>query len=235
MTKSKALHLGILLSFLAFTLASPVLAEEDYTEDEVLEEETVQPPPAKAAQPKPKKNSQKRKFVTDHPERSDAGIFHVGFAVGGNFYMEPEFALDASTGAKVFADNYTKDFGFQGGAYFDYDYSQLDENIPLGLRGFVGYKYILNTTHAFSIDGMVRRMFNFSEKVAFGLGVGGSAAIWFRQESDTSDEETLFLPSLLIGAGFEFEPFMVDFKWLVNRIGSESTIMGFELYFGVRL
>lgn len=238
MTFKNTLHLGTIFSVLLFTLiAKPIWAEENYDEEDVLaEEETVTDPPPQPARPVNKKKAppQKRKFVTDHPERSDAGIFHVGFALGGNFYMEPSFTTDAA-GARTFDDTYHRDFGFQGGVYFDYDYSQLEENIPLGLRGFVGYKYILNTTHAFSIDGMVRRMFNFSEKAAFGLGVGASAAIWLRTETATSDEETLFLPSILIGAGFEFQPFMVDFKWLLNRIGSDSTIMGFELYFGVRL
>jgi hypothetical protein len=66
--------------------------------------------------------------------------------------------------------------------------------------------------------------------------MGGSAAVWYRpQSSSAPNEEVIFLPSLLLGAGFEFNPFMVDFKWLINRVGADSTIMGFELYFGFRI
>src|SRR5438067_882287 len=57
------------------------------------------------------------------------------------------------------------------------------------------------------------------------------------QEEPTTpaEEEIIFLPSAILGFGFEYEPFMVDFKWLLNRFGQDSTITGFELYFGFRL
>ena len=133
------------------------------------------------------------------------------------------------------------DFGFQGGAYFDYDYSELPQNIPLDLRAMIGYKNVHSGTHVFALDGMVRMMFRFSEKADFGLGFGGSAAVWYRPENTNaangpiSAEEIVFLPSLLLGAGFDFTPLMVDFKVLINKIGQDATRMGFELYFGFRL
>jgi len=201
---------------------------EDYGDDIVDQRPTESPRPIVP----PKKNRERRRYVTDHPERSDAGIFHVAAAVGGNFYVEPTVTYPS----RVPTGNYAKDFGFQAGAYFDYDYSQMDENIPLALRGFVGYKYILRSIHVFSFDGMVRRMFQFSEKTSFGIGMGASTALWFRAVTDISPEEEIaFLPSLLIGAGFEFNPFMIDFKWMINRFATDATITGFELYFGVRL
>lgn len=175
-----------------------------------------------------------RKYFVPDTQRVDAGMFHVAFALGGNFYVEPQIASIglAPTG------EYFKDFGFQGGVYFDYDYSELADNIPLALRGMVGYKYILNSVHVFTFDGVIRRMFRMSEHSSFGLGIGGSAAVWYRQGSDRptfANEEVIFLPSFVIGAGFDFNPFMVDFKWLINRFGENSTITGFELYFGFRL
>ncbi len=181
---------------------------------------------------KTKKKKNRRLFVTEDQEpRSDAGIFHAGFALGGNFYVEPK----VSKTTREPTGDYYKDFGFQAGVYFDYDYSELEENIPLGLRGMVGYKYILNSVHVFAFDGAVRRMFRMAENTSFGLGIGGSAAVWYRVGSDTADEEVLFLPSFLITAGFEFNPFMVDIKWLINRFGQDSTITGVELSVGVRI
>lgn len=175
-----------------------------------------------------------RKYFVPDPSRVDAGVFHVAFAGGGNFYLEPEvtFGTNTPTG------NYFKDFGFQAGAYFDYDYSELPENIPLALRGMVGYKYVLNSAHVFTFDGVVRRMFRLSENASFGLGLGGSAAVWYRQPSTTqifATEQVVFLPSLILAAGFDFNPFMIDFKWLINRMGQGTCITGFELYFGFRL
>lgn len=172
-----------------------------------------------------------RKYFVPDTDRTDAGIFHVGFAVGGNFYMEPE--LNATT--RVATGDYFRDLGFQLGVFFDYDYSALTENVPLGLRGMVGYKYVLNSENVFAFDGMARYMMRFSDRATFGIGLGASAAIWYRVASTTSQQEIIFLPSFLLGAGFEYNPFMVDFKWLINRIGEDSTIMGFELYFGLRL
>lgn len=179
-------------------------------------------------------DTKKRHYLTrnEQEHRVDAGVFHVAFAVGGNFYVEPQ--VNATTKAPL--GDYFKDFGFQGGVYFDYDYSELDENIPLALRGMIGYKYILSSVHVFTFDGVVRRMFRLSEYSAFGVGIGGSTAMWYRSVTSTSpDEEMIFLPSFIIGAGFEFNPFMVDFKWLINRFGADSTITGLELYFGIRL
>ncbi|MBI4404462.1 MAG: hypothetical protein HY537_09890 [Deltaproteobacteria bacterium] len=215
--------------FLCLMIARPLLGEPPAGDESFSEEpknnveELPAPPPIAAPQPvRPK-----RKYFIEDPQRIDAGIFHVAFAAGGNFYIEPK--LDAN---RVPLGDYFKDFGFQGGAYFDYDY----DDINLGLRGFLGYKYILNSVHVFTFDPMVRYLWKFSDKVHFGLGVGGSAAIWFRKVTDTSGrEEVAFIPSLLLGAGFDFNPFMVDFKWLINRIGPDSTIMGWEGYFGFRL
>jgi hypothetical protein len=178
------------------------------------------------------KKTQKRKYMVEGGNRSDAGVFHVAAAAGGNFYIEPQ--LDPDTG--LANGTFFKDFGFQAGIFFDYDYSEIDANIPLMLRGMVGYKYVLSSTHVFAFDGVVRRQFRFSEKASFGLGLGGSAAVWYRSVTTTSPlEEIVVLPSFVLEAGFDFNPFMVDFKWLVNRIGSDSTLMGFELYFGFRL
>lgn len=198
--------------------------------------QTSQPPPNSQPLPTQPRNQyqpqpQRRKYFQEDPNRIDAGIFHVAMAAGGNFYIEPE--VDAN---KVPNGNFFKDIGFQAGVYFDYDYSELDQNIPLMLRGMVGYKYVLSSVHVFTFDGMVRHMWRWSERASFGLGMGGSAALWYRTITETSaSEEVVILPSLLLGAGFEFHPFMVDFKWLINRIAADNIIMGFELYFGFRL
>lgn len=171
---------------------------------------------------------EKKRFFVEDPGRIDAGSFHVAFVGGGNFYIEP--MVDKTTRTPL--GEYFKDFGFQGGVIFDYDY----EDVPLGLRGFGGYKYILSSVHVFGFDGTARILFPFSDNAKFGLGTGISAAIWYRSITATSDrEEVFFLPSLVIEAGFDFHPFMTDFKWLINRIGEENTIMGFELYFGIRI
>lgn len=220
----------LLLCTTLLTLALPTFAEEEgSTSEEGIQQEQV--PPSK-----PARRSKKRYFGTEKPERIDAGVFHVGFAGGGNFYTEPKYKVDATTGKKEPTGDYYKDFGFQAGAYFDYDYSELTENVPLALRGMLGYKYILSSVHVFTFDGVVRRIFRVSDNSTFGIGMGGSAAVWYRSVTSTSpDEEVIFLPSFLIGAGFEFNPFMADFKWLINRVGGDNTIMGFELYFGFRL
>lgn len=211
--------------------ATTLRAEED--------DGTTEEKPAAAAEPSSttkstkEKDKQKRKYMIYDPDRVDAGIFYVGFAAGGNFYIEPQ--IDTTT--KAPNGQYFKDFGFQAGVFFDYDYSALEENIPLALRGMVGYKYILSSVHVFAFDAMVRRMFRFSEKSTFGLGFGASAALWFRPGSLTppvAAEEIIFLPSLVMGAGFEFNPVMVDFKLLINRIGQDATILGTELYVCVR-
>jgi hypothetical protein len=212
---------------LGITAHSPsALAEAGYDDEPPKSIEA--PPPAIPAR---NRRQEKRRYFQPDTDRTDAGIFHVGIAAGGNFYIEPQ--VDTN---KVPTGEFFKDFGFQAGVFFDYDYSEMDENIPLMLRGMVGYKYILSSVHVFTFDGMVRHMWRFSDKASFGLGMGGSAALWFRTITDTSaTEEMVLLPSLLLGAGFEFEPFMVDFKWLINRIASDNVIMGFELYFGFRL
>jgi len=180
------------------------------------------------------KRGRKKKYFVEDTERTDAGIFHVGFGVGGNFYMEPK--IDTTTKAPT--GDYFKDFGFQAGIFFDYDYSGLAENIPLGLRGMIGYKYILNSVHVFGFDGSARMMFRFSDSASFGIGPGTSAAVWYRAASagpPAANEEIIFLPSFLIEAGFEFTPFFVDVKWLINRFGEDSTITGLELYFGFHI
>src|SRR4051794_2979258 len=38
-----------------------------------------------------KKEGDKRKYFNDEEKRIDAGVFHVGFGAGGNFYTEPKF------------------------------------------------------------------------------------------------------------------------------------------------
>jgi hypothetical protein len=243
MSPSKSYRFIILL--LAWNVSSAVAAESatsDTTplplsslmaQDDVPADTEESPPPPIHSRPAKKVDS--RHYFTDTTPRTDAGVFHVGFAVGGNFYIEPQF--DSSTGQAT--GDYFKNLGGQGGVYFDYDYSEVAENIPLMLRGMIGYKYILadgtTATHVGAFDGMVRYMWRFSEGASFGAGLGGSAAVWYRIQSTESNEEVVFLPSLLLGAGFEFNPFMVDFKWLINRIGADSTIMGFELYFGFRI
>ena len=225
---------------LALSVARPCFGADDENKGD---EETVQsstnnettpesPPPA--AKTKSPKKKEKRQYVTDNPNRSDAGVFHVGFAGGGNFYVEPQ--VDSTTG--LANGQYFTDFGFQVGVYFDYDYSEVDTNIPLMLRGMVGYKYVLNSTNVFTFDGVAERVFRLSEYASFGLGLGASAAVWYRVGSDIAPASTMqviFLPSMIVTAGFQFDPFMVDFKWLINRFGQNSTITGFELYFGFRL
>jgi hypothetical protein len=218
---------------------SDYLEEDPYSQKSPSETPEAAQSPSRAQPARPTRQSsggnrtrgEKRKYFTDDSPRSDAGVFHVGFAAGGNFYIEPRINL--STG--VATGDFFKDFGFQAGVYFDHDYSELDENIPLMLRGMVGYKYVLSSVHVFSFDGMVRHMFRLSDKASLGVGIGASGAVWYRTASTNSNEEILFLPTVLIGAGFEFNPFMVDFKWALNRVGGENTIMGFELYFGFRL
>ncbi len=205
------------------------LSSQEETKTEIKEVPVKTPPQAKEAAIQKKQT--RRKYFTDNTPRVDSGIFYIGIAAGGNFYIETKF--DDNTGQP---SGEFKDFGFQAGVYFDWDYSQLNENIPLGLRGMVGYKYITNSTHVFSFDGLVRRMWQFSESSTFGLGFGGSMAIWYRElTSQTRSEQIIFLPTLILGAGFEFSPFMVDLKALINRWSSEKIIAGFELYFGVRL
>ncbi len=230
--------LSLLTPSVAFAESSDYLEEDPYSDPQgKKKEETRNPPPQQPAEGAKAQSSRtkpgNRKFFTDDSPRTDAGVFHVGFAFGGNFYFEPEY--DQTTTPPVPNGNFYKDFGFQAGVYFDHDYSELDENIPLMLRGMVGYKYVLATTHVFSFDGMVRRMFRFSEKASFGVGVGASAAMWYRALTATSTEQIIFLPTVLIGAGFEFDPFMVDLKWSINRLGGDDTITGVELYFGFRL
>lgn len=225
---------GVLFAFSAFgeyedTTTSPSVSENP-AEPPMLK--VKQPPEIKASQQQA--NDNRRKYFVPDPNRVDAGIFHVAFVLGGNFYVEPEIAPAtlAPNG------NYFKDFGFQGGVMFDYDYSALPENIPLALRGMVGYKYILNSVHVFTFDGVVRKMFRVSDNSDFGIGMGGSAAVWYRKASSRpifADEEIVFLPSFVVSAGFDFTPFMVELKWLINRFGENSTITGLELYFGFRL
>ncbi len=170
--------------------------------------------------------NEKRKYFVEGEKRVDAGVFHVGFAAGGNFYTEPKFTL---AGAPL--GEYFKDFGFQAGVYFDFDY----EDTRLGLRGWVGYKYLLNSVHAFAFDGMVRYLFRVSDNAKFGLGIGASAGLWFRSQTVDTNEEVLFLPAFVLGAGFDFNPFLTDLKLLINRIGADATLLGVELSFGVRL
>lgn len=189
------------------------------------------PPPAGPTKPGNQKQDKRKYFIPD-TQRVDAGIFHVAFAGGGNFYIEPK--INATT--REATGDYFKDFGFQVGVLFDYDYSALTENVPFALRMMVGYKYILNSVHFFSVDGTARYMFRVSDYSSFGLGVGFSTGLWYRAITDLSrDEETILLSSFVIEGGFDFNPFMVDLKWVTNRLGSDSTIMGFELNFGVRL
>lgn len=224
-----------------------VKAEEDYEEDETTLEE-VQEDEEEVTKPRLKKGAKKtkpapitprkpRKYFSDQSPRTDAGIFHVGFALGGNFYIEPKLFADTNE----FADDYFKDFGYQGGVFFDYDYSRMTENIPLALRGFVGYKYTMNSTHVFSLEGIVRRMFQLSENSDFGLGAGVSLASWFRQTVEvvnnqtTELDQTVLLPTFILEAGFDFNPFMVELKGMIHRFGTGQNLLGAEFYFGVRL
>jgi hypothetical protein len=219
------------LALIAFQSLPPkAWAEEEEDEGYISEEEkpASATPAEPEAKPKKKKASGKRKYFTDNSPRSDAGVFHVAATVGGNFYIEPD--VSSTTG------EYFKDFGFAVGVTFDYDYSELDENIPLCLRGMIGYKYVLNSVHVAAFDGVVRHMWRFSEKSSFGLGLGGSAAVWYRAVTPTSPtEEIIFLPSFVMEAGFDFNPFMIDIRLLINRIKADSSILGGELYFGFRL
>ena len=99
----------------------------------------------------------------------------------------------------------------------------------------VGYKWVLNSVNVFTFDGVAERVFRLSEYASFGIGLGASSAVWYRVASDTSTMQVIFLPSMIVAMGFQFDPFMVDFKWLINRVGENSTITGLELYFGFRL
>lgn len=218
-------------------------------QQEYQQEQQQQPPPGQQGQPprqqrmrnpqQPPKTSQekwdrnrKRQYFVPDTERTDAGIFHVAIAVGGNFYIEPQVNLSTKTAT----GDYFKDFGFQAGVYFDYDYSALTENVPLGIRGMIGYKYIFGSMHVFCFDGVARYMIRVSDWTTFGIGPGVSAGVWYRSlGTGVREEQTLFVPSFLINAGFEFNPFMADFKWNITRIGSDVNVMGFELYFGLRL
>jgi hypothetical protein len=229
---------------LAINLVSANDARAEYEDEDLDTVETAKPRKKKVAEdPLPqdpdetdvKKHPKRRRrhYLTEgHEDRIDAGVFHVAAAVGGNFYSEPIVNSSLTP-----TGDYSKDFGFQAGAYFDYNYNELDDNIPLALRGFLGYKYILSSVHVFTFDGMVRRMMNLSERVTFGLGFGGSVAVWYRtiKPGISTREQIVFLPSLVLGAGFEFTPFIIDFKWLINQIGDNATRMGVELYFGFRL
>ena len=106
---------------LCFSLIPPVWAEDDMEEDSYEEEtEAEELPKLKPVSPKKKSSSavnksKTRKYFTDDTPRSDAGIFHVGFALGGNVYIEPKlFKAGNSQGGQAgeFADDYFKDFGY---------------------------------------------------------------------------------------------------------------------------
>src|SRR4051812_23875518 len=115
-----AIFLGL---FLAVTLARPAFSEDEEstkTEEESSTSDTeAPPPPPPPVRKKSKTKSGRREYVTDvdHNDRSDAGVFHIGFAAGGNFYLEPKL-LQVGT-QQTTTGEYFKDFGFQGGAYFD--------------------------------------------------------------------------------------------------------------------
>jgi hypothetical protein len=231
-----------LLVFLFFVQSSVVKGENDQetpfsgqeNDNSTNQPVTTSPPSPSTSSPSTSKNKKGKhsKYFVPDPDRSDAGVFNVALAAGGNFYFEPQ--VDPIT--NLATGDYFKDFGFQGGVFFDYDYSQMPENIPLALRGMIGYKYILSSVHVFDVDLAARYMLRVSDKTEFGIGPGVSAAVWYRAITSTSPtEQVLFLPSFLIDMGFDFNPFMADFKWVINRIGADSTIMGFELYFGFRL
>lgn len=239
MPKSKNVILAFLLTLIISSISSNVMAENENEENQNPSPvEDLQPSqksiplsqPTTPASPR-KEKKDKRYFGTEKEPRIDAGIFHVGFAAGGNFFIEPK--LSAANGTPL--KEYFNDFGFGGGVVFDFDYSQMTENIPLMLRGFVGYRYVLRSVHVFDVQGIVRRMWQFSDSSSFGIGAGVSSALWFRTITDESlYEETLFLPSLVLETGFEFNPLMVDLKWLVNRLGTDSTINGVEFSLGIR-
>ncbi|MFM8270331.1 MAG: hypothetical protein ACKN9V_09100, partial [Pseudomonadota bacterium] len=74
-----------------------VHAEEDYVDEEETTEDAVSDQEEAPRTLKPiRKNSQKlikkknapRKFFSDDSPRTDAGIFHVAFALGGSVYIE---------------------------------------------------------------------------------------------------------------------------------------------------
>lgn len=227
--------LALLIFAALFTFPSTNAFSEEQEPEGAATEEAATDASKDSKSTRPVRQVKKRYFGTEKPERIDAGVFHVAFAVGGNYYIEPKYQVTATAGKEPTGD-YFRDLGFQAGVYFDYDYSELTENVPLALRGMIGYKYVLSSVNVFSFDGMVRRMWRTSDSASFGLGFGGSMAVWSRTVTATSpEEEVVLLPSLLIGAGFEFNPFMADFKWLINRMGGDNTIMGFELYFGFRM
>lgn len=227
---------SLLVLIFALTLSTHGMAEEEDKTQEVQEltpsQQTTPLTQQQSNSSVRKEKKDKRYFGTEKDPRIDAGVFHVAFAAGGNFFMEPK--LVATTKAPT--GEYFNDFGFGGGVVFDYDYSQMTENIPLMLRGYVGYKYVLNSVHVFDVEGIARRMWQFSDTTSFGVGAGVSTAVWYRTQTDTSPyEETHFLPSLVLETGFEFNPVMVQLKWLVNRLGSDSSINGVEFLVGVRL
>jgi len=225
---------GLVLTF-NFLLAPYVMAEEPTEEpiEDLLPAKSAQPDaPSKSKEPAKPEKKEKRYFGTEQDPRVDAGIFHVAFAAGGNFFIEPK--LEASN--KQPTGDYFNDFGFGGGVVFDYDYSRMTENIPLMLRGMIGYRYVLQSVHVFDLEGIARRMWQFSDSSTFGIGVGVSTALWYRTLTNNSPyEETLFLPSFILETGFEFNPLMVELKWLVNRFGTDSTINGLEFLLGIRL
>ncbi len=230
MFNSVSKRLASLLVLGLFLVSTLPARAEDVEEEEDLPVETTRPK-------KETDKKKKRKYYIPDTNRVDAGIFHVGFGAGGNFYVEPK--VDVAT--RTPNGDYFQEFGFQGGIFFDYDYSALTENVPLALRGMIGYKYILDSVHMIAFDTSARYMFRVSDKASFGVGIGGSAAVWIRKAvtatatTPAAEAETLFLPSFLVEAGFDFQPFFVDVKTLINRIGQETNIYGFELYFGVRL
>jgi hypothetical protein len=225
---------GLALSF-NLLLAPQVIAEEPSEEpvENLLPAQSAQPAsPSKSVLPAKPDRKETRYFGTEKDPRIDAGIFHVAFAAGGNFFIEPK--LEVPT--KKPTGDYFNDFGFGGGVIFDYDYSRMTENIPLMLRGMVGYRYVLQSVHVFDLEGIARRVWQFSDSSTFGIGVGVSTALWYRTLTDDSPyEETLFLPSFILETGFEFNPFMVELKWLVNRFGADSSINGLEFLLGIRL
>ncbi|NBX69895.1 MAG: hypothetical protein EBR01_13140 [Proteobacteria bacterium] len=239
MNPFKLKSIGLTLSLLLAVQSLPLMAEEEIggaeesapVEDLQPAQKAIPSPQTVVTPPAKKERKEKRYFGTEPEPRVDAGIFHVAFAGGANFFIEPK--LNAVTKAPL--GEYFNDFGFGGGVVFDFDYSQMAENIPLMLRGFVGYKYVLQSVHVFDVEGIVRRMWQFSDSATFGIGAGVSSAVWYRTKTDESlYEETLFLPSFVVETGFEFNPLMVELKWLVNRLGTDSSINGIEFLVGLR-
>ncbi|MFM8316178.1 MAG: hypothetical protein ACKOA8_18005 [Deltaproteobacteria bacterium] len=234
MTSLKLTLITLMLFSTSHLISYPLMAEEESSEpvEELLPANKAEPAaPSPNTQSKKIEKKEKRYFGTEKEPRIDAGIFHVAFAAGGNFFIEPK--LNATT--KEPLEEYFNDFGFGGGVIFDYDYSKMTENIPLMLRGFVGYRYILKSVHVFDVQGIARRMWQFSDTSSFGVGLGFSSAVWYRTLNEESlYEETLFLPSLVVETGFEFNPVMVELKWLINRFGQDSSINGLEFLLGIR-